>query len=183
MNDDDDDNVLEIVPPLGDGADQGCPVDCSDNVIVLVDDTTNIEREQDDHDDVHEGVNQDAAVQEINFAMENVDFIDLNHEMGMEKIRNFVCDCHKRRKNPKPGDVSCSAKIPAEVIHKRRVEMCGLTSNEKDMMVLGMISSMANMGATTERKKQKPTERQHQKTTYHVEGKQVCRNTFLFIYM
>ena len=53
---------------------------------------------------------------------------------------------------------------------------------EKDLLVLGMISTQMNTGALTACSKRKSqSSREHQRTSYMVDAHLVCRDTFKFV--
>ena len=53
---------------------------------------------------------------------------------------------------------------------------------EKDLLLLGMISTQMNTGALTACSKRKSqSSREHQRTSYMVDGLLVCRDTFKFV--
>ena len=57
-----------------------------------------------------------------------------------------------------------------------------LTENEKDLLILGMISSSINDSATTQRKKKKNGARKQTRMQKFSYGhKQICRATFFFL--
>ncbi|XP_050392750.1 uncharacterized protein LOC126811218 [Patella vulgata] len=117
--------------------------------------------------------------------MKQVDFIDPDSEKEMDKICLFKCECVSRRKeNSKKGLMSYSERLSPEFIYRCRQDMVSLTSDEKDLVIIGKISSLGNFSDYTERSKHKTQKkRSHQKTAYLVEGKTICRSTFRFVNM
>ena len=57
--------------------------------------------------------------------------------------------------------------------------------DEKDMLLLGIISCVTDNSETTHRSKKAPDDmhvRQRQRSYYMKNGKKVCRDTFMFMY-
>ena len=55
-------------------------------------------------------------------------------------------------------------------------------SAEKDLLLLGMISTQMNTGAVTAcSKRRSQSAREHQRTTYIIDSHPVCQETFKFV--
>lgn len=98
------------------------------------------------------------------------------------KCLQFVnCRCTCKHANGSP----CYTQFTAEEMLQCRLDMAELTSDEKDMLLLGIISCVTNISGTTEcskRAKDDKHERQRQRSYYMKNGKKVCRDTFMFLY-
>jgi hypothetical protein len=117
---------------------------------------------------------------DVNVAMNAVDFVHEDNVVELERIDNFKCECTKRGKNLE-NKISCSKKLSADSIAKLRMEMAAFTDDERDIVLIAKISSLANFSQYTKRSKRKDNkERAHPRATYLIEGQPVCRSTFIF---
>ncbi|KAK6174518.1 hypothetical protein SNE40_017779 [Patella caerulea] len=154
------------------------------NVEQLDDDANGQDKQSDSEEEglgKLELVEQENEVDIETMIMRQVDFIDPDIEKEMEKIRLFKCES-RHKENSKKVSMACSEKLSPEFIYRCRQEMVSLTSDEKDLVIIGQISSLGNFSDYTERSKhntQKKTS--HQKTSYLVEGK-VCVGVHLDLY-
>ena len=119
---------------------------------------------------------------DVQCAMQEVDFINANIDKELTKIDDFHCECTRRGKNLE-NKVSCSKKLSRDFIAKVRMEMAALTDDERDLVLVAKISSLANFSEMTQQSKRTDNKRRgHQKTVYMVEGQTVCRDTFRFVH-
>ena len=70
----------------------------------------------------------------------------------------------------------------ADEMVKRRLDMFAMTPRDQMLVLLGKVSCGVNMSEMTCRKKKASQKtREHQRTTYWLEGHQLCRETFKFL--
>ncbi|XP_064651551.1 uncharacterized protein LOC135502539 [Lineus longissimus] len=63
------------------------------------------------------------------------------------------------------------------------MDMAALSDDERDLVLVGMISSLSTFSEETQRPRQKVnTKRKHQWTRYMLQGVRVCRSTFIFVH-
>ncbi|XP_014674791.1 PREDICTED: uncharacterized protein LOC106814923 [Priapulus caudatus] len=132
-----------------------------------------------------EDAGDDIVFDEIAIVMENVSIVNHEDYAGeTEKIVNFTCVV-KSSKNScclNDGNPCCTA-LSTEFMHELRTTMSSLPAYEKDLILLGKLSSGINMKETTASSKRKrQTQRKHQRTCYCVEGTRICRETFKFLH-
>jgi hypothetical protein len=90
-------------------------------------------------DDFDEGP---VVANDVNVAMNAVDFVHEDNIVELERIDNFKCECTKRGKNLE-NKISCSKKLSADSIAKLRMEMAAFTDDERDIVLIAKISSLA----------------------------------------
>jgi len=77
----------------------------------------------------------------------------------------------------------CSSQFAPEDMVRRRLEMAALVPRDQMLALLGKISCTINMSEETcRRKKSSQAVRQHQRTLYYLESRQICQATFKFIH-
>ena len=141
--------------------------------------------ESDSNDD--DSVAGSVVIDEVAAVMDTVDIVD-DEDIAAErrKIREFTCvnkssknSCHLHNDNSS----SCYSGFTEEFVQELRMNMSALTSFEKDLIILGKISSTIRNPTMTEKVKRKvQIARQQQRTTYSVQGQRICRETFRFLH-
>jgi hypothetical protein len=104
-------------------------------------------------------------------------FVSSSTEVEKTKIAHFNCKCKLSEKG------GCYKQFSEEFVHRLRVNMAALTCKEKDMFIMGKVSCHINLSkdtACTKRKTQK--ERKQYRTTFMIENKVICRDTFRFMH-
>ena len=77
----------------------------------------------------------------------------------------------------------CFTAFSAECVVMLRMNMSSMSSYDKDLVLLGKISStICNVDMTTTSRRKEQTPRKQQRTTYSVEAKRVCREAFKFMH-
>ncbi|XP_055955699.1 uncharacterized protein LOC126815989 isoform X1 [Patella vulgata] len=103
---------------------------------------------------------------------------DTDKECELRKIQDYQCSCAAFKKNGK-----CLKQLSVELIYEMRLNMSAMTDFEKDLVILGKLSTTMNRSEmTTCTKRSKQQKRQRQRTSYFVEGHQICRSAFEFIH-
>ena len=136
----------------------------------------------DTNDDSQEDV---GVIDEAAAVMETVDDVDEDDIAAEQrKVHKFSCvnksskySCHLH------DDAPCFSAFTEEFVLNLRMDMSALPAYEKDLIILGKISSTIRNAPMTEKSKRKQqTARQQQRTNYCVEGQRVCRETFRFLH-
>ena len=136
------------------------------------------EAEEDDED-------EDDPVVMVNIGEDLLDSIDSGNGVSSEetvekeRIENYICSSRCSLYNGQ----HCYQSLDKMQVRDMRLNMQALTDYDKDLILIGKVSTCMNqseMTASTKRKGQKV--REHQRTTYHVEGQRVCRETFKFVH-
>ena len=136
----------------------------------------------DTNDDSQEDV---GVIDEAAAVMETVDDVDEDDIAAEQrKVQKFSCvnksskySCHLH------DDAPCFSAFTEEFVLNLRMDMSALPAYEKDLIILGKISSTIRNAPMTEKSKRKQqTARQQQRTNYCVEGQRVCRETFRFLH-
>ncbi|XP_072015693.1 uncharacterized protein [Amphiura filiformis] len=99
-----------------------------------------------------------------------------NEDTELLLAQNFVCKCTYFNNGP------CSRRYTPEELRDARESMNEMTRGEQEMYILGMIRALTNKSSKTVRSKQKNMDRKRNHTKFLVEGCQVCRVTFCFMY-
>ena len=77
--------------------------------------------------------------------------VETDRPAELEKIRNFDCKCERRSKeNAERPHVSCSQQIDPDVIWETRTGMAGLTREQQDMVIMGIIKTCMNDSEMTQ---------------------------------
>ncbi|KAK7487249.1 hypothetical protein BaRGS_00021477, partial [Batillaria attramentaria] len=99
----------------------------------------------------------------------------------LEAIRGFSCGC-KLPCVAEPGDnrSGCIVQFSPEEILAFNLSFKDMERGEKDMMILGLISSCIRNGLMTEcRKRKSQTMRQKSRSSFIFNGRHVCHSSFL----
>lgn len=123
-------------------------------------------------------VNDPASVVMDNVAAVNVDIC--NGVQADATTTTFLCS-----KNCKLGGNGepCYNTLDQDKVTEIRDNMKALTDYERDLILLGILSTGMNQSTMTcSQKRSKQTERQRQRTVYCIEGKRVCRETFKYVH-
>ena len=141
------------------------------------------QNESDNNDD--DSLAGSVVIDEVAAVMNSVDVVDdENSASELRQICEFSCvnkssksSCHLHNDNP------CYSGFTEEFVLELRMNMSSLPDYEKDLVILGKISSTIRNSLMTEKSKTKEqTARQQQRTNYCVEGQRVCRETFKFLH-
>ena len=141
------------------------------------------QNESDNNDD--DSLAGSVVIDEVAAVMNSVDVVDdENSASELRKICEFSCvnkssksSCHLHNDNP------CYSGFTEEFVLELRMNMSSLPDYEKDLIILGKISSTIRNSLMTEKSKRKEqTARQQQRPNYCVEGQRVCRETFKFLH-
>ena len=136
----------------------------------------------DTNDDSQEDV---GVIDEVAAVMDTVDDVDEDDIAAEQvKVQKFTCvnksskySCHLH------NDAPCFSAFTEEFVLNLRMDMSALPAYEKDLIILGKISSTIRNDPMTEKSKRKQQKaRQQQRTNYCVEGQRVCRETFRFLH-
>lgn len=104
-------------------------------------------------------------------------FVSASEKDEKAKIANFDCKC----KLSETGQ--CYKQFSNEYVHRLRMDMNALTPKEKDMFIMGKISCHIHLSKDTECSKRKTQkERKRYRTTFMIENKVICRDTFRFMH-
>ena len=105
------------------------------------------------------------------------DFIVKDKEEELMKIDNFKCGCAAAKKG------LCNKNLSKELIYDLRLNMSAMLESEKDLIIIGKVSSTIRRSEETQcAKRSSQTKRKRTRASYHVEGTQVCRQAFEFIH-
>lgn len=141
------------------------------------------QNESDNNDD--DSLAGSVVIDEVAAVMDSVDVVDDEDSAAEQrKIREFSCvnkssksSCHLHNDNP------CYSGFTEEFVLELRMNTSSLPDYEKELIILGIISSTIRNAPMTEKSKRKEqTARQQQRTNYCVEGQRVCRETFKFLH-
>src|SRR6218665_1286319 len=103
----------------------------------------------------------------------------LYHYLNLCRFIIFSCDCQHNDGKP------CHKLFSLENKVSRRTDMANMTSREQMLILLGKLSCTINLSPKTCRSKQaigSQKERDHQRTTYLIEGNTVSRKAFKFLH-
>ncbi|KAK5616662.1 hypothetical protein CRENBAI_003071 [Crenichthys baileyi] len=130
------------------------------------------------------GLEAEELEQKISEAIANTTFEE-DRDSKMEKTRNFDCKCYgTRMENSSLGTQSCIRKLSPELMYNIRMDSLAAERERQDLRIIGHLETnrrtVETLVMTTSTKKT-PTKRKHARTTFLIEGIEVCRNTFQFL--
>ena len=101
---------------------------------------------------------------------------------SIAKIESFDCKCNSRRKvDSQRAPLSCSRKLPSEVIYKSRLDFHAMTRETRDFAVMAVVHSLMRDSEQTVSTKKTNGKRQRTRVQdYLIKGIVVCRETFCF---
>ena len=143
----------------------------------------NCSNDDDDASGVVEEANPEEEakdVDEMDELMEKVatSFRCVNSDRSVELRKISLCDC--KCSDNKRGQ--CMKALDPECIYDIRLSMQEMTRHERDLVLLGKISSFTMMSGKTQCSKRKmQTDRKQPQSTWIIHGTKVCRIAFLFI--
>ena len=153
--------------------------DCDDKRRRVVGDSSvSSDSDQEDHPLMG---NDDEHSDDADAAMGNVGDVKVNPDSAVElqKIREFKCvpTCAAFKQS------RCIKSLTPECVYSTRLDMEEMSDFEKNLIIIGKVSSTMNRSTMTEgTKRRKQKVRKHQYKTNFVEGRQVCRESFEFIH-
>ena len=103
-------------------------------------------------------------------------------EKEMDKIRNFMCRCTKRRKENQPTKASCLEKLNPDDIYDRRQQMLMLSADMRDMVIFGHYDTHVRRTELTSDNKKTPTKRKAAWTGYYIGDVNICRSSYMFMH-
>lgn len=87
-----------------------------------------------------------------------------------------ACGCTLVKGSP------CSNSFPSDYYISHRLQTADLTHNELDLVIMGSLTSVVNMGDNIKDGKHKPVKRKHTFCNFHYNGHQVCQVTYRFLF-
>lgn len=128
-------------------------------------------------DDADEPVVIEDLAQNIMDEVGTDDFVSPDNDEEKAKVENFnKCRCRGRE---------CLKQFDSSFVMKLRAQMvdADMTKDERKMFVLGKMSTTIRCTQLTQKsRRNQQTDRKRSRVTYMVEGKNICRETFLFMH-
>ena len=103
-------------------------------------------------------------------------------EQEMDRIRNFMCRCTKRKKENQPTQTSCMQKLNPVEVYDRRHQISMLSADMRDMVIFGHYDTHVRITELTSDNKRTPTKRKAPWTEYIVGDVKICRTAYMFLH-